>query len=186
MYIQSDPIGLAGGINTYTYVGNNAIDRVDPRGLVAWHGTITGGGVATVVGASFYRISVQSDCVNGKQGNAEIVATGPTFGAEVKGVPPLTLAASEIDLNDGLSYVDPQVFNGWFVSYNIGISLGVGYGCSLVHVGGNGMTLAPPSQAGAISVGCGAEYGIDASLASTGGSATVVKSSVVNCPCNKQ
>ena len=33
-FLTRDPIGLAGGVNMYTYVGGNPVDRVDPSGLL--------------------------------------------------------------------------------------------------------------------------------------------------------
>jgi RHS repeat-associated protein len=41
-YIESDPIGQFGGVNTYAYVGENPLDGIDPWGLYNWHGNWCG------------------------------------------------------------------------------------------------------------------------------------------------
>src|SRR6185437_3760630 len=35
-YLQSDPLGIKAGSNTYNYVANNALRWIDPKGLIVY------------------------------------------------------------------------------------------------------------------------------------------------------
>lgn len=50
-YITSDPIGLDGGINLYSYVENNPTNKIDSAGLNPAQGAITGGNIGTAIGS---------------------------------------------------------------------------------------------------------------------------------------
>lgn len=187
LYDQSDPIGLGGGINTYAYVGGNPLQFMDPAGKVRWDGTIKGATVATLFGASFYIITLDSECINGKKAHAKIYATGPTIGLDVKGTLPAGMTSSNITVNDRLTVPNPSIFDGWFNSWNAGAALWKGYSCSKVHIGGSGLSLAKPIDAGAESaLSCDSEKGVEFGAGTTGGTSTVVESSITDCDCDKK
>lgn len=115
-YVESDPIGLQGGLNTYGYVGGNPLLKVDPRGLIEWSGTYKEGGMGSVIhiGGKGMYFNLSTKCVNGYKGTAKVLAigigasAGKSLGTEV------SLGGGTVIVNDGLSDVNPNVFNGSF------------------------------------------------------------------------
>jgi uncharacterized protein RhaS with RHS repeats len=97
-YVESDPSGLKGGINTYAYVGNEPVQSVDPRGLITWAGTYFSAGAGARWGAADHFIfMLTSQCVNNQQMIVRVSATGAGLGAGVS----WSLTGSSVSFEDG-------------------------------------------------------------------------------------
>lgn len=104
-YVSSDPIGLVGGVSTYTYAASNPIRYSDPTGLIKWKGTFAGGTLFTAGG---YWIVLESECVDGRKATVYVAVAGPGIGADLQG----SATSGSIDFVEPLAFIYPEIFRG--------------------------------------------------------------------------
>jgi RHS repeat-associated protein len=132
-YVQSDPMGLRGGVSTYAYVGGNPQSYIDPLGLTQWQVgmfMISGGRLHGEVGYAHF--TATSECVNGKQGFAD--GSGLFVGAAEGS--PINMSGSFYTMDDGIpGNTDPSILNGLFVYQGGGAAFGAGFSVSKLRLG---------------------------------------------------
>jgi len=92
-YLESDPIGLGGGLNTYGYVGGNPLSGIDPYGLdcVAVAGSVTctapgGGPTVTFPRPKDWPDTINSDSSNYHSYNIPVPLNGADAACAKQGI----------------------------------------------------------------------------------------------------
>ena len=115
-YLQSDPIGLEGGVNWFSYTQANPILKIDPLGLVEWSGRTSSIGAVGIIGGILMYFDLTSECVCNKrirlQGYASFLAAG--LGAKLSGV------SSASKFSDNYACPRDDVANGFAAAASIG------------------------------------------------------------------
>ena len=166
-YVESDPTGLAGGINTYAYVGSNPLDYIDPPGLTRWSVGVFSIGGGVILEGGYVRYQAISECVDGKR----TVADGNViFGGAGIGLP-IGFSGSTVTVDDGIpGNLDSSVFNGRYVYQGANVTLGAGVSYGSIRFG----------QAATTGYSWGAQGGLGEGASSDIGKSWITSSATVN------
>lgn len=173
-YIESDPIGLDGGLNTYGYAGGAPTAYSDPTGLVRWTGEVYSAAASTptgvtVAGAAFW-FDLKSECVNGRYAYIRVRAFGVGASLGIK----YTAGASAVSFEDNMSNIDPSGFQGTFKASGASVGVGLVGGWTLYQLGSNHSDLGGAPGAG---------IGIDKSVYAVVGKSRLANVDWKKCDC---
>ena len=145
-YIQSGPIGLAGGINTYGYVSGNPVNLIDPKGLEEWRGSVTSGAILFYKRLFFKLHSEYCDpgLYGGRRKTIEFEVYALTLSLDLANIIKKlnvlkwgALSTSQITIEDrGAFYRGERIFEGTYSAVALGPTFGAGKEWS--YVGFNG------------------------------------------------
>jgi len=168
-YVESDPIGLRGGVNTYSYAANAPLLLSDPTGLVRWTGTLGGAAYVNRAGGGIFAFDLTSECKCSRRVRIQGIALTAAVGFGVKAASGSSGSAEFFDYND---CPDEGIANGIAAIGSIGVVFIAGISCS------NDMQLGSLHSL----AGCsGPAYGLDISVGAYLGGSKVVHSSSECC-----
>jgi hypothetical protein len=110
---------------SYAYISASPLSKIDLLGLLEWSGGYVSGGAGLGLGLALDYYDLKTKCINGKRGRVRFIGVG---GQGSIGPLPVSLSAGSVTFEDGLSEVDPEVFEGLYMK--VSAEYGLGFGVS--------------------------------------------------------